>query len=267
MKSWIWLIAMSLVNMGMGNANAASEEIEINVDAVLAPSQGFDDNDRIQIVLHGMLPNACYVLGEPKVDHDSVSKKMRLRQFATRKSEGVCAQGENLPPHLAMAVPFTTELSVGQLPAGNYDFEYQKSESGFGIRSMNVAKATMPGIDSLPYAAVSSIAATDAIAAGTEAETVISGVLNSSCVELNPDVKVEKVNDVFVVLPTITVKDGVFCQVRQKFKQLTCKAMVHRLDFIRKARQLPSLSSQHITIRKIPELAELNAYSLQQPSK
>lgn len=193
------------------DANRPSTVIEIPVETALAPAQGYDDNDNVVLVLHGYLPNACYTLGKYKIEKVPGSKTLRIRQYALRDNQAICAEGATLPDHLAMMVPFTSEVSIGQLPIGDYEFEFKSAESGSGKRRINVAKAEVQTVDSLPYAAVSKALASDVVNGGDEVKVTLSGILNSTCTELNPEIRVIRGEDVSIVLPTVQVKTGVIC--------------------------------------------------------
>lgn len=200
--------------MVSGTASANGTLMEVPVEALLAPSEGYDDNDNVQVVLHGLLPNVCYTLGKYEVipaHSGDDGGKMRIKQYAIRNTESICAEGAMLPPHLNMAVPFVTEISLGQLPAGNYHFEYLRADSGTGLRALNISSAPVPTVDSLPYAAVTNLISQDVIGAGEELSVTLTGVLNSTCTELDPEVSYRKLEDVYIILPTIRVKPGVLC--------------------------------------------------------
>jgi hypothetical protein len=206
------LLVMSVSFFSQG-ANAATTTVEIPVEALFAPLQGFDDNDNVQVVLHGTLPNSCYSLGEYKVEKTAGSDKVRIRQFAYKKKDGYCAEGQSIPDHLAMSIPFTTEVPIGQLPAGNYEINYfQRGETpGSARRSLGVIRATTPNVDNLPYAAVSNIASPDVFNGAENVSVKLNGVLNSSCTHLEDKVLVTQEDDVFVIRPQVRVDQGVYC--------------------------------------------------------
>lgn len=208
----VWVKCAVLLALVSGNAMAwdDTEEVEINVESLLAPAVGFDDNDNVQVVLHGYLPNTCYTLGRYSLEYVNGGTEMKVRQFAIRKEDGVCAQGAEMPPHMQMAVPFTAEAPIGRLKVGDYKFDYQSVGGKDRTRALAVSKATTTHIDSKPYAAVTNVIAPDLADVNSEIKVTLSGVLNSTCTEID-DVKVERQDDTFVVLPTIKVRPGVFC--------------------------------------------------------
>ena len=193
-------------SQGPGDLNA----VEIPVETLLAPSIGFEEKNDIQVVLHGALPNACYSLAGNSVERLG-DGKIRVRQLAVRQNTGVCAEGASLPVHMTMLVPFTSEVSVGHLNAGDYEFEYLRDNGKEGFRKLNVAHNVTPGVDSLPYAAVSNETVPDVVRTGDDLLVTLTGVLNSSCTRLDPNVRVMDEKDVKILLPTVTVQKNVLC--------------------------------------------------------
>lgn len=214
------ILAVAALAPLTSSAADVSERVEIAADFVLAPTQGYDDNDNVEVVIHGSLPSGCYSLADTEISKTSPNN-YQIKQFATLRLDGVCAQGETLPAHMTMTVPFVTVVSIGQLQAGTYSLNFKTGQNLVGQRTINVDKATRLTVDTLPYAAVTAADVTDVIPSTEDVEVSLSGVLNSTCSTLDQDVKVEKQGDVFVVLPTIKVKPGVQClQVRMPFRKV-----------------------------------------------
>jgi hypothetical protein len=203
--------------------NDASANVEIPVEQVLSPAFGFDDNDQVMVVLHGWLPNACYSLADSRVEREADSHRMKIHQFATLRGDGICATdsgtpGKKMPEHLLLAVPFNQEVPIGRLPVGDYQFQIESRQST-PMRALTVSKALTPSVDSLPYAMVSGASVADITQAGKEVEVTVSGLLNSTCTEVADEIEVKKVGDVFVVLPTLRVKEGACAQVLLPFER------------------------------------------------
>jgi hypothetical protein len=192
-------------------ANAEGSRVELPVEALLIPATGFEEKNTIQAVLYGMLPNSCYTLSEYQTEKSADGHTLTVRQYAIRDNTGICSEEMTLPTYLNMRVPFTTEVSVGHLEAGAYRFAYNKAGSGRQVRDMVVSRNASPQVDSLPYAAVSTVQSTDVINGHDHLKVTISGVLNSSCTTLDETVRVLPEDDVTVLLPTIKVKRDVLC--------------------------------------------------------
>ncbi len=184
--------------------------VEVALSNVFLPATGYDDNDNVLALVDGLLPNGCYSLGHT----ETVAKPQgfALRQFALRKVDGVCAPGQELPADVAAPVPFSHEISFGRLESGSYAIEFASREGGRKTRNFGVEKARVASVDNLRYAAITSVYVPDILSASTEAgefKLLLAGLLTSSCVELADEIKVERVDDVIVVLPpTKTVFSG-----------------------------------------------------------
>lgn len=193
------------------NVFAKSTEVEVPAELAFSPSRGFDDNDNVQVVIHGMLPNMCYTLGRSEIQKESGSA-YRIKQFAIKKEDGVCLQETTMPPHMQLAVPYTTEISLGQLSMGDYQFEFNSRQGSDKGISVNVASAKAPTVDSLPYASVSSVSVSDLVDSQQDTAVRLEGVLTSSCMVYSPtETKVQKINDVYVVLPLVKIRTDVMC--------------------------------------------------------
>lgn len=211
--------------MGITSQAIRAEEIggqtrvEIPVEALLTPHTGFEEKNNIQVVLYGGLPNSCYTLAEyttEKLDEHTIS----VHQYALRDNTGMCADEESMPIHMKMVIPFMQEVSVGRLPAGDYHFVFNKVGGGSSMRAMNVSRNISPTVDSLPYAAVSAVQAPDVVMSLQHLVVKVSGVLNSTCTSLDPNIKIMREDDVLILLPTIEVRHDVLCaQVMVPFEK------------------------------------------------
>lgn len=197
-----------------------ADVVEVPLTKAFVPPQGFDDNDNVQAVMTGYLPNACYRLTQAVVERDGAGLPVRLRQMAERKHDGICAQLDMLPPHLSEVVPFTTEVSLGdaalgRLPAGAYSLTYSQQSRGAEAhdaqRLFLVEPALHPSVDSMQYAAVNTASVPSVSVSGESLMATIAATLTSSCSELADDVIVRRVGDVVVTLPTIRVRDNFLC--------------------------------------------------------
>ncbi|MFZ9595139.1 MAG: hypothetical protein ACO3A2_03585 [Bdellovibrionia bacterium] len=197
-----------------------AHEVEVSVKALLAPSQGYEEKNNIQAVLYGVLPNSCYSLGRAHVEQNDSNPTLIIRQYAIKQTTGMCADEAQLSGHFRLSVPFTNEVFIGNLPAGDYQLVYNPGQVAEGARLLNVATNQVPLGDTLPYALVSQISAPDILNGKDELEVTLSGILNSSCTRLDPEVKILNQGDVLVLMPTISVVPGVMCiQVLKPFEK------------------------------------------------
>lgn len=194
--------------------HTADEDYEIPLTKAFIPPVGYDDNDTVELVVTGYLPNHCYSLAQTEVAVDKHTQTIHVKQHATKQIEGICAEEENLPAHLAAVQPFTTTARVGRLRANQYTVQYDRNEDGVSVpatRAFNVSPALRPSQDNMEYASVSHAFMSDIVLSGTSVSAVISGSLTSSCVDLSSNVFVSKTDDVIVVLPGLTVREQPLC--------------------------------------------------------
>ncbi len=213
------LVLGSLICISFGSAWAQGEKaVEVSVSKVFIPAEGYDDNDSVELVVDGYLPNACYKVDNQKIEKDEKTKTIRIYQYAIKETEGVCADETKLPEQLKQIVPFTLDVRVGQLPMGTYNILYNSNGDQLSQRGFKVSKALAPTVDSLPYANVTGVYMSEFVSAGTSASATIRGTLSSSCVHLD-EVKVVQQGDVFVVLPTIRVENKICLQFLRPFEK------------------------------------------------
>ncbi|MEO5970681.1 MAG: hypothetical protein ABIQ95_12195 [Bdellovibrionia bacterium] len=198
-------------NITSANQPTDSIDVEIPIKALLTPYTGYEEKNTVEAVLYGTLPSSCYTLGSYRTEQNDSNHTITVRQFATRQITGVCADETRMPEHLKMSVPFTSEVHVGNLPAGDYKFIFNKMDGKQGLRMMNVAPNQTLTVDSLPYALISGVSAPDVVNGKDDLLVKISGVLNSSCTKLDDKVQVTSQDDVSVLLPTVSIKPGVVC--------------------------------------------------------
>jgi hypothetical protein len=187
------------------------EVVEIPIQRVFVPSVGFDDNDNIQLVVDGVLPNSCYTLAGQLTEPSEESDSFKIKQYAYKRHDDVCASEQTLPTHMKAVVPFSTEAWLGRMPIGDYNVLFDTGGGKWSKRKFNVQAALSPDVDNIPYAAIVNVYVGAAIPAGKPAEISLTGYMTSSCMELGEfDVKV--LDDVVVVLPKVNVRSGEVCK-------------------------------------------------------
>lgn len=100
------------------------EERQVPIEHVYAPS-GFDDNDNVEIIITGNLPNLC---------HKAPSSKVSVYDKTIEIKVTSLYYGENNPFCPQMSVPFVEKISLGLLEKGEYeilvnrDGQFEKTE-------------------------------------------------------------------------------------------------------------------------------------------
>ena len=175
-------------------------EVELPISHTYIAELGFDDNDNVQAVIEGYLPNSCYTLTQSDVVISTDSKVIKLRQKASRSTQGICENDTSLPPDLAAQRYFWKVLDIGLLNQGTYTLSY-KGAQGPTSRTFGVDLAPTEQVDNMDYVRATNVfASKDVPTSQGEMEFRITGELTSTCAELGEDYTIEKVNDVYVVL-------------------------------------------------------------------
>jgi hypothetical protein len=238
---------MSLAFSSASFAHPVDGLVELPLEKVFAPESGFDDNDRIEIVAHGVLPNGCYRLEDAHVQRSVGGTVLEAEVFAVKSNEGVCAPGAQLPVSMAFEIPFTKVVEIGHLKAGTYTIHYNTERGDTETRTMNVAKAPAPTPDTLAYAAVTSLVVSDIIPDNTTVKVTLAGLLNSTCAELAKNVIVQKSNDVIVLLPTLKINEDVDCKpAKQPFAKIVDLGKLAAGDYLIYTRSMDGSSLSHV---------------------
>jgi len=205
------LIASTLFLSTLAFATETTQVVEIKNNAVFAPTQGYDDNDLVQVVVDSYLPNACYKQGKTDFSLNAETKTIRIRQYAELSLTGVCAEQDKLPEELKVSIPFSVELNVGQLKAGNWAIEFETS-NGVSQRKLLVDVAPTTTVDSLRYATVINAFVNDFVSASqNKIEIRLTIQLNSSCSLVSDNSKIIVQDNVVVILPEVVKDPNVLC--------------------------------------------------------
>ena len=90
-------------------------EVPTPADKIFVPD-AYDDNDRVQIILHGDYPDTCYRPGRTRVETDKEERIIRVTAnsytFQSKREEPVFC--------LESITPFLQEVDLGLLPEGDY---------------------------------------------------------------------------------------------------------------------------------------------------
>jgi hypothetical protein len=188
------------------------------IDHVFVPPVGYDDNDRIQLVLDGKLPNLCFELAQNHFDVNQKEKIITIQQFIKRKQIPEClTKNDKLPGYLKWPEPFTTEVHIGTLSEGNYRIRFQSALDSIQERVFQVKKSSSSSIDEMLYAPISDAFIPEIVYETENGEFVLTGIWQSSCLDLHhEDIQVETFSDVFVVLPKMTVQENTDCFRQQR---------------------------------------------------
>lgn len=183
-----------------GGPFPAPELVKVPLDDVFAPP-GFDDNDDVQIVIHGSLINTCYKAALPEVSVDRASRVIAVSAKAYVYSSSWCLQ---------YIVPVTQTVDLGILPAGHYRvIEYNSTGRLIHDTALPIAVSITAAADDFLYAPVKHMRLDRT---GSKPVLVLSGDFSSDCMDMQEVKVLHRVSNVIEVLPVAAYKSGSTCQ-------------------------------------------------------
>lgn len=187
----------------IAHAEESPAEIPSPVDRIFVP-HGFDDNDDVEIVMHGDFKDACHHIGRTGAEVDEEAKHITVWASAYVYAAGTaCTQTVS---------PFLQTVRVGLLKPGRYTVSYRDDASiqaEFGVR---VATAVTP--DDHLYAPVENATVYDAQEGGQT--LVLQGhypYMYIGCMQIK-EVRMTREGDVLVVQPITEILQGDVCRER-----------------------------------------------------
>ena len=199
MKSFKTLKSLPLIVLCLASGHLAladgPSQVEVPIRRVIFPVRGYDDNDNVQIVVEGDLPDPCYILGHQILTKDATGA-FSVHQFAWRKQGDLCDTGDLLGES-----PFSEEVSLGRLEAGDYNVAFSPEDDKTDYRKLHIDVAPVSASDTFNYARVTTLRTPDVVLEGKHAQVEISGPFTSSCNKLKEPMSVQRQGDTIVILP------------------------------------------------------------------
>jgi hypothetical protein len=140
------LALSSLALLAAGTAAALPRVITSPVERVFVPL-GFDDNDAVEVVLHGHFPSSCYKTGDVSATVDEATRTVTIEATSYLYDGARCA---------SMMVPFTQTAQLGLVKVGTYTVVVDDQPLATAP-SLVVAAATTDAPDDYLYAPVSEV--------------------------------------------------------------------------------------------------------------
>ena len=172
---------------------------------------GFDDNDNVQIVVAGILPDTCYRLGPSKFEVDEGKSVVFVEQNAFVQ-KGPC---------LDVIIPYSFVYDLGVVKQGKYRIVDKTSSNELG--TLTITRATSEKMDDFLYMPL-----TDARihkTAGIEKPSVtLEGKLTNRCTKFDRAIVnyyPEKDPDVIVIQPIAKHDAGERCETEFRHYQIT----------------------------------------------
>ena len=193
-----WVFGFGLFSQTALGSPPKSEVIE--PASVFLP-QGFDDNDNVQVIIHGVLPKSCYRAGPVSRFVDRVNRQITLRATAYVYANPNCQP---------VSSTYTSVIDLGLLPRGDYQVKIETAageQLNRGVLPVEHSTTSRP--DNFLYGWVQ-----EARTATSEGRTTLTltGRLGSGCYRLS-EVKVfyREAARVVEVLPIAEQVEGVAC--------------------------------------------------------
>ncbi len=188
------LVVVGMIGMSKVAMADASALITAPVDRIFVPA-GFDDNDKVEVIVHGQFSSSCYKMGPVSATVDEASKKVNITAQAYYYHGGTCIQ---------LITPFIKSVEIDRhLADGSYTISVVNRPDA-GTPMLRVAKSTRQDADDFLYAAAT-YANLETAADGSR-ELVLKGqhpYLLDGCVKFD-DVKSSLGSDGTLVVQPIT---------------------------------------------------------------
>lgn len=199
----LFLTFITLLSISnFANAKSSIKEIkEVSLTEVFVPPIGYDDNDNIEIVIDGKLPSPCYDLHSTSVDR--IEEKIYIKQFIRKKNISECLNDQS-SNHLLFPVHFSNTISLGELDHGTYHLDYKSLNNNH--KTFIVSKSQHRSIDNFLYAPVSSVFIPELIYETSNAQVVLTGIFENTCMVLEEqNIEIKKLDNIFIILPKLSL--------------------------------------------------------------
>lgn len=187
MKPLLLIFALSL-SLTAGVLAGTPEERKIPIDRVYAPS-GFDNNDNVEVVVTGYLPNLCHKAPAAKVKIKGKTIKITVSSLYYSESNPFCPE---------MVVPFMQTVSLGLLKSGSYNIVVNGGGEFETSSKIEIAGAQSHTVDAHNYAYV------EYVEKEIDSDTVsLKGYNVSDCFELDKIEYFHNDKDTYSILPIL----------------------------------------------------------------
>lgn len=142
-----------VASLGLGTKVFADDAVLIQapIDKVFVP-QGFDDNDKVELILHGEFSSTCYRIGPVDSNIDLANKEITITASAYYYQETECAQ---------VMTPFIKSVELKEtLPAGTYTIKVVNRPNA-ETSKLVITRSARPDPDDYLYAGVQSAGVED----------------------------------------------------------------------------------------------------------
>ena len=131
------ILAIALLfTAGAIYAQKGPVEVTAPVEKLFVP-EGFDNNDNVEVVLHGEFPSTCYNVGQTKATVDKENKLIKVEATTLYYPDVYCIQS---------ITPWIQSVKLGVLDTGEYEVVVADERLGGGVHGIGVERrADLPG--------------------------------------------------------------------------------------------------------------------------
>lgn len=198
-SGWSFVVFFTIALLAAASSLRA-EEVQINIDRVMAPSHGYDDNDDVRVVLSGVLDSPCLNLARTQIKRNPSAHTISIIQYAWARHDGACKSGD----WIDAPAPYEIEVSLGRMSRGDYVIQGLSQNEPVSSRSIHIAPASATTQDSLNYPIVDGMWVDDngVLLEGEDIKVTFFGKLTTECASIVAPIQVLIENDVMVILAT-----------------------------------------------------------------
>lgn len=209
MMIWVFTFALLHSETSFAILSPTPRVFSVVPEKIFIPG-GFDDNDRVQLILRGNLLNTCEKVGPIQTQIDKKNKKISINQKVFAYAGDWCVQ---------MIIPFTQTIDLGMLEVGEYQVvSIDKFGTELTVGLLPIAPNQSPNADDFLYAPVEQIFIENN-STGHGNTLTLSGNFPNQCMKIKEIKILERTAQVIEILPITEVTQELPCENKQiKFK-------------------------------------------------
>ena len=186
---------------GLGLAKTGPVMVDAPIEKIFIP-HGFDDNDNVEVVIHGKFPSSCYNVGQASATVNEETQEVEVEANAIYYSDAFCIQS---------VTPFIETIKLGVLPKG--EFKVRMKDKPDVNNVLRVKERTTESPDDNLYAPVENANIEVDWETGKQALRVQGKFpyMFIGCMVMKEIQTVQNSSDTLVVLPIAEIVDGEAC--------------------------------------------------------
>lgn len=195
--------------LSLSSFAADQEDVTVSFDDVFVPD-GFDSNDKAEVIITGEVPDTChrYIRGVVTVVNNQITIEMMATKLSGSETNCISA-----------VIPYMASISLGRLSEGDYTIVINAGAAEQRDAKISVRRPNTNSINNYTYANVMSVEELP----GTNS-ILLKGVHPSSCMQLDRvEIITNEQNDTYSILPIIKAKMPICDQMMTPFSYVIAK--------------------------------------------